>query len=165
MAGVLEVVAHPSGPWLVKAGKFLTPCRRVWDGPCALGRAAPGRPGAPGLFDRRPCGAGREDLLAPEIETWVRELSRALELPSVAKIKGRQAGRPIRFRMPLIPARWVRLLAGRLQFLTGNRSLVAMTLLGVGRLSGGRVRAGRVLLGPRNLGRRTRPVPDVGGLA
>jgi len=129
MAAVLEVVAHPSGPWLVKAGGFL------YAVPPGLGRAL--RP----LAGRRPedrelraCLSGArsgptEDPLAPEIETWVGELSRALESPSVVKIKGRQADRPIRFRMPLIPARWVRLLAGRLQFLTGNRSLVAMTLL------------------------------------
>ena len=124
MSAVLEVVSHRSGPWLVKAGEFL------YAVPPALGRAL--RP----LAGRRPAdrelrnclGAGP---LAPEIETWVGELNRALGPPAKLELKGRRAGRPIRFRVRVIPARWVMLLADRLQSLTGNRSLAALTLLGM----------------------------------
>ncbi len=133
MSPVLEVVAHPSGPWLVKAGEFL------YAVPPGLGRAL--RP----LAGRRPedqelrasltgAGAGPvEGPLAMEIETWVDELSWALGPGSAGKTgrkKRRRVGRPIRFRVPLIPGRWVRPLAERGQFLTGNRSLAALTFLG-----------------------------------
>lgn len=123
MSAVLEVVAHRSGPWLIKAGELL------YAVPPDLGRAM--RPLAgrcPADRELRDCLGGGP--LRPEIETWVGELNRALGSPPVSRINSRQAGRSIRFRVPVIPARWVRPLAGRLQFLTGNRSLAALTLLG-----------------------------------
>ena len=124
MSAVLEVVAHRSGPWLVKAGEFL------YAVPPGLGRAL--RP----LAGRRPADRELRDCLGagpltPEIETWVGELNRALGPPEIMKMKGRRVGGPIRFRVPVIPARWVRPLADRLQSLTGNRSLAALTLLGM----------------------------------
>ena len=136
ISAVLEVVAHPSGPWLVKAGEFL------YAVPPGLGRAL--RP----LAGRRPADRELRDCLgagplSPEIETWVGELNRALGPPSVTKIKSRLVGRPIRFRVPLIPVPWVQRLARRLKFLTGNRSLAALTLLGAaGYLVVGSGRAG-----------------------
>lgn len=133
MAPVLEVVAHPTGPWLVKAGKI------QYAVPPRLGQALRPLSGrVPECRELRTCLANAQtghadDISTPEIETWVRELSRALA-PGFAEMNGRarwrQAGRSIRFRVPLVPASVVQRLAGDLQVLAGNRGLVFMGLLG-----------------------------------
>jgi len=133
MTSVLDVIPHPTGPWLVKAGDIL------YAVPPRLGRAL--RPLAgrvPQCRELRICltdiQAGQmDDISVPEIETWVGELSRALSPGSAVKnsrIPGQQAGRPIRLRVPLVPAAVVRKLAGVLQVLAGNRGLAVMALLG-----------------------------------
>ncbi len=141
MALVLEVAAHPTGPWLVKAGSI------QYAVPPRLGQALLPLAGrVPECREIRACledartGLG-DEISLPEIETWVRELSRALT-PGFAvrngRIRGRQAGRSIRLRIPLIPASLVRRLTGVLQILAGNWGLAAMGLLGgAGYLIGG----------------------------
>jgi len=134
---VLEVVAHPTGPWLVKAGNIL------YAVPPRLGRAL--RPLAGRVPERgelRACLADvrtgqMDEIPAPDLEPWVRELSQSLAPASGVRngrldgrLKGRRIGRPIRFRVPLVPARLVRRLAGYWQVLAGNRGLAIMGLLG-----------------------------------
>ena len=146
MAPVLEVIAHPTGPWLVKAGNI------QYAVPPRLGQAL--RPLAgrvPECGELRTCLANAQagyadDISTPEIETWVCELSRAL-MPGSEKMNGRarwrQAGRTIRFRVPLVPASVVQRLAGVLQVLAGNRGLAALGLLGgTGYLTAGYLFAG-----------------------
>ncbi len=133
MVLVLEVAAHPTGPWLVKAGtiQYAVP---PWLGEALLplaGRVPECRELRACLEKARTGNAGEVSL--PEIETWVRELSRALT-PGYAvrngRTRGRQAQRPIRFRVPLIPAALVLRITGVLQAMAGNRGLAAMGLLG-----------------------------------
>jgi hypothetical protein len=137
MTSVLDVIPHPTGPWLVKAGDIL------YAVPPRLGRALRPLAGrAPECRELRTCltdvQAGQtDDIPAPEIETWVGELSRALSQESAVKNGrshgrriGRQVGRPIRLRVPLVPTPLVRRLAGVLQVLAGNRGLAVMALLG-----------------------------------
>ena len=129
---VLEIVAHPTGPWLVKAGNI------TYAVPPRLGRAL--RPLAgqlPGRREIRNCLAevrqGNE-LSKPEIETWVLELSQALEQKSSTPDKragARGAGRSIRLRVPLLPAPVVRRLAGFLRVLAGNGGLACAATLGL----------------------------------
>ena len=129
---VLEVVSHPTGPWLVQAGNI------TYAVPPRLGRAL--RPLAgqlPGRREIRNCLAevrqGNE-LTKPEIETWVLELSRALapdSITSSSQAGRRGAGRPIRLRVPLLPAPVVRRLAGILRVLAGNGGLAWVAALGL----------------------------------
>ena len=133
MALVLEVAAHPTGPWLVKAGgiQYAVPPR--------LGQALLPLAGrVPECRELRAClekaRTGHADEISlPEIETWVRELSRALT-PGFAvrngRVRERQSRRPIRFRVPLIPASLVRRITGVLQAIAGNWGLAAMGMLG-----------------------------------
>jgi hypothetical protein len=133
MAPVLEVVAHPTGSWLVKAGDI------SYAVPPQLGLAL--RPLAgriPEVRELRACLAGvrsgpKDDQSAPEIETWVCEISRALKRESsrnCIRAESRQAGRPLRFRVPLVPAGVVGYFAGILKVLAGKRGLTVMALLG-----------------------------------
>ena len=137
MSQVLEVVAHPDGPWLVKVGKIL------YAVPPRLGRALRPLAGrAPEYRELRACLANvravpADEICTPEIEAWVCELSRALTPGSAvenSQVPGqkieRKVGRPIRLRVPLIPAPVVRRFAGVLQILAGNRGLSFMMLLG-----------------------------------
>ena len=130
---VLEIVSHPTGPWLVKAGNIM------YAVPPRLGRAL--RPLAGQLPDRREirqCLAEvrqGDELSKPEIETWVCELSRALAPnpnPTNGRAGLRRAGRSLRWRVPLVSAPLVRRLAGILRRLAGNRGLALMATLGVG---------------------------------
>ena len=145
MSQILEVIAHPTGPWLVKAGSTL------YAVPPRLGRALRPLAGrAPECGEFRTCladaWAGQVDeICTPEIEAWVCELSHALTPESAVKnghaherksgrkigrkVK-RQVGRPIRLRVPLVPAPVVRRFARVLLNLAGNRGLAAMALLG-----------------------------------
>jgi hypothetical protein len=146
MTPVLEVVAHPTGSWLVKAGNI------SYAVPPQLGRAL--RPLAgriPETRELRACLEGvragpLDEKYAPEIETWVGEICRALEPESAGKgcrAESRQAGRPLRFRVPLVPAEVVGHLAGILKNLAGNRGLAAMAWLGgAGYLMAGFLMAG-----------------------
>ncbi|MEN8007706.1 MAG: hypothetical protein ABFS42_11865, partial [Candidatus Krumholzibacteriota bacterium] len=144
MTPVLEIVSHPTGPWLVKAGNIM------YAVPPRLGRAL--RPLAgrlPARREIRNCLAevrrGHE-LSKPEIDTWVDELGRALA-PDPAPAKGRaglrRVGRPIRLRVPLVPAPVVRRLAGILRVPAGNRGLVFVAALGLaGYVAAGYMAAG-----------------------
>jgi len=133
VALVLEVAAHPTGPWLVKAGSI------QYAVPPRLGQALLPLAGrVPECRELRAClekaRTGHADEISlPEIETWVRELSRALT-PGFAvrsgRVRERQARRTIRFRVPLIPAPLVRRVTGVLKFLAGNWGLASLGLLG-----------------------------------
>jgi hypothetical protein len=139
VAAVLEVVAHASGPWLVKVGEFL------YAVPPGLGRALLPLAGRrPGERELRDCLVGpRPDQLpwTPALDAWLKELSRILAKPRISGNRSRS--RPIRGRIPLIRPAGVRSLARGLRFLTGKKSLTALTLLGV---------AGYALAGPGRIG-------------
>ena len=129
---VLEIVSHPTGPWLVKAGNI------TYAVPPRLGRAL--RPLAgqlPGRREIRNCLAEvrqEKEISEPEIETWVLELSQALEQKSSTPNKragARRVGRSIRLRVPLLPAPVVRRLAGFLRVLAGNGGLACAATLGL----------------------------------
>ena len=133
MTPVLEVVAHPTGPWLVKAGniQYAVPPRLGRALRPLAGRAPEGRELRACLADVRAGQPG--EISTPEIETWVSELVRSLTPESAEKngrVHGRRIGRPIRLRVPLVPAPLVERLAGVLQVLAGNRGLTVIALLG-----------------------------------
>lgn len=150
MACVLEVVPHPTGPWLVKAGPvhYAVPGR--------LGRALQplaGRSPARGEIAMRLAADGRgpgRKMTAPEIEVWAGLLAAALHPGPAACAAGlprRSRARPIRFRVPLAPAPLVRRAAGALPALAGNRGLTVLALGGVaGCLLGTAGAAGRAPL-------------------
>lgn len=144
MPPVLEIVAHPTGPWLVKAGNIM------YAVPPRLGRAllplAGQLPDRSEISNRLAEVRQGNELSKPEIEAWVFELNRALG-PNPGTTNGPgalpRAGRPIRFRVPLIAAPVVCHLAGILRVLTGNRGLGFMAVLGLaGYLTAGSGRVG-----------------------
>lgn len=119
VAPVLEVIPHRAGPWLVRAGQV------QYAVPPALGRALHPLAGScPSEKEIRVC----LDEVRPATETgpWVEGLGLGL----AGKTTGR-TGRPIRFRLPLLPARVVRILADSLRPLAGNHGLTILTLIGV----------------------------------
>lgn len=145
MTRVLEIVPHPTGPWLVRAGTL------IYAVSPRLGRALQPLTGrVPNSGEIRACLMAGQAVPTPEreIDSWVCGLESALRTGSADdKMLGgtRRAGRAIRFRVPLIPASVVEWLAIRLKSLTGNGLLAALSLLGfAGYLSGtaGSVRVG-----------------------
>lgn len=130
---VLEVVSHPTGPWLIKAGDI------IYAVPPRLGRALQPLAGKlPGRREVCDCLAEvRQEPSAqtdpPDLGSWVDELMVALDPSSGAareKNPDRGAGRAVRFRIPLLSVPLVRKLAAGLRVLSGNRGLIGLALLG-----------------------------------
>jgi hypothetical protein len=124
MKSGLEVVAHPTGPWLVKAGPH------VYAVPADLARPLlrwqGQRPTARVLSDHAsPAGTDAEQW-----HSFVSALAAALE--GTAGAPTRHLPLPIWLRLPLLPARWVRPLAHRLAPLTSGRGLAVLVLVGCG---------------------------------
>ena len=133
MAQILEVISHPTGPWLIKAGqtRYVVP-RRFGQALQPLAGSVPGRKEIRAcLVDVR--NPSKEKIPCREIDNWSGELARALR-PIRDEIEGRavlrRAGRTIRLRVPLIPEALVRKFARRLQPLAGSRGLSALALVG-----------------------------------
>jgi len=133
VAGVLEIIPHASGPWLVRAGGS---CYAL---PPRLGRAL--RP----LGGRIPDSREIADCLAeagtegdPDARALAGHLVQALGADS-----SRPGGRPIRWRVPLVPARVVRKVAAKTSFLTGPGALGVLTLIGLAGYLTGTAGSGR----------------------
>lgn len=147
MVQVLKVIPHPTGPWLVKAGKT------AYAVPPLLGRAL--RP----LAGRSPDGREVRACLARggfgstgeyserDLDFLVGELILALESGGVGS-RGRTTfnpgGRAIRLRVPLVPSSLVARLARALQGLAGKRGLAVLALLGMTGYLAGTVGPGMV---------------------
>lgn len=123
MGSGLEVVAHPSGPWLVRADGV------VYAVPAALGRVLKKwhgqQPGAAEL-SAQPAPAGTDP------EQWATFMvSLATALAGGGRTDGHRLPPPIWVRVPLLPAQVVRWLAGRAAPLAGSRGLAALALVGL----------------------------------
>ena len=123
MKARLEVVAHDSGPWLVRAG------RAVYAVPAAVGQAlaplAGSCPGAPELQAQAP---------PPEADPaqwagFVAALADALSGKDAGP--GRELPPAVWLRLPLVPQRMVRWLAARLAWLAGWRALALLVVMGL----------------------------------
>lgn len=112
MSSGLEVVAHPTGLWLVRAG------RTAYAVPAAVGQAL--REGDKPV----PEGMDPEQWAA-----FVASLSAALDGGGSAS--GHRLPPPIWLRLPLLPARLVGWMAGQLTPLTGGRGLAGCVLVGL----------------------------------
>ena len=123
MKSGLEVVAHPSGPWLVRAGGavYAVPAGlgqilQRWHGQC---------PGA-GELAAEPAPEGTDP------EQWATFMvSLATALDGGGRADGHRLPPPIWLRLPLLPARSVRWLAGWVAPLAGGRGLAALALMGL----------------------------------
>lgn len=123
MKSGLEVVAHPTGPWLIKAGAV------VYAVPPELGRPLRFwhgcRPSSAELAARKaPPGADAEQWAA-----FMASLAAALAGGSGALAQ--RLPPPVWLRLPLVPARWVQPAARRLAPLAGGRGLLGLGLVGL----------------------------------
>ncbi len=121
MKSGLEVVAHPTGPWLVRAGGVVFAVPEVaarplirWQGCCLTSSDLAGQAPPPGIDPE-------------QWQAFMASVGEALE----GDDSGRGLPPPIWLRLPLIPARVVRFLAFRLAFLTSGRGLIGLTLVGL----------------------------------
>ncbi|MDX2474940.1 MAG: hypothetical protein QNL91_14695 [Candidatus Krumholzibacteria bacterium] len=121
MKSGLEVVAHPTGPWLVRAGAvvFAVPAALaqplvMWQGRC------------PSVADLA-AGAVPPDTDPEQWAAFVAAVGEALDGGGSA----RGIPPPIWLRLPLLPTGVVRLAAARLAFLTSGRGLMALGLVGL----------------------------------
>jgi len=123
MKSGLEVVAHPTGPWLIKAGAvvYAVPPElgrplRGWHGCCPSSTELAARPAPPGI----------------DQEQW------AAFMASLAAALGGGSGAldqrllpPVWLRLPLVPAWLVRPAARLLAPLAGGRGLLGLGLVGL----------------------------------
>jgi len=122
MTSGLEVISHPTGPWLVRAGgvMFAVPARLgqallVWHG-------------------RRPTTAELTGQVAPadtDPEQWsafMASLAMALDGGGTG---GQRLPPPIWLRLPLLPATAVGWLRDRVSPLVSNRGMIGMVLVGL----------------------------------
>jgi hypothetical protein len=119
----LEVVTHPTGLWLVRAG------REAFAVPAALGRGLlkwQGTRPSPAAW------AATEPPPGADPEQWSRflgQLAAALEADNRRGQPGRLPP-PVWLRLPLVPTCCVRFLAGRLAGLASGRGLLLLTVMG-----------------------------------
>lgn len=118
----LEVIAHPTGPWLVKAGSlvYAVPGELArpllgWQGRCPTAQALTGM--------KVPAGADAEQW-----RSFTTSLASALGNSTGAG--SRSLPLPVWLRMPLLPGRWVQVLARRLAPMTSTAGLAILTLVG-----------------------------------
>ncbi len=122
MSSGLEVVAHPTGPWLVRAGKV------VFAVPAAVGRPLVRWHG------KRPSGEELGAMSVPaglDSEQWIGFMVSLADALDGCLGASDRLPPPIWLRVPLMQASVVRWLALRLAFLTGRRGLLGLLTVGL----------------------------------